>query len=255
MAPLSAPLPVTWSVPEDPVLRQRAIKSAAELDCPCLPITQAGEQALCWTAQGLELRHGQGRLQVDFLAPALRYRLQHGGGIRQPLARAAGLKPGRRPLIADATAGLGIDGFILASLGCRVVLLERSPSLAALLRDGLARAADDPELGAIISRMQLISGDSCRLLSQLDVPPETVYLDPMYPGHGSKSALNRQSLRLIRLLVGDDPDSDALLTAALATASERVVVKRPKGAPLVAGRKPSHEITMKNSRYDVYLIR
>ena len=37
--------------------------------------------------------------------------------------------------------------------------------------------------------------------------------------------------------------------------ADRVVVKRPKGAPLLGERRPSHQVLMKNSRFDVYLTR
>ncbi|EKD39308.1 MAG: hypothetical protein ACD_75C00442G0001, partial [uncultured bacterium] len=33
----------------------------------------------------------------------------------------------------------------------------------------------------------------------------------------------------------------------------RVVVKRPRLAPTLTGAVPSHVITMKNSRFDIYL--
>ena len=50
-----------------------------------------------------------------------------------------------------------------------------------------------------------------------------------------------------------DLDADALLAPALAVALRRVVVKRPKGAPPLAGRTPSHVIASPNTRYDVYV--
>ena len=77
-------------------------------------------------------------------------------------------------------------------------------------------------------------------------------MDPMYP-HRRKSALNSQAMRLLRGIAGDDDDCPSLLEQALAVATNRVVVKRPKGAPTIDGRSPSHEILMKNSRFDVYL--
>ena len=39
--------------------------------------------------------------------------------------RAVGLKGGGTPAVLDATAGLGADAFVLASLGCAVRLVER----------------------------------------------------------------------------------------------------------------------------------
>jgi 16S rRNA (guanine1516-N2)-methyltransferase len=49
--------------------------------------------------------------------------------------------------VLDATAGLGKDAFVLASLGCQMTLIERQPLIAALLEDGLARARADEEVG------------------------------------------------------------------------------------------------------------
>jgi 16S rRNA (guanine1516-N2)-methyltransferase len=74
----------------------------------------------------------------------------------------------------------------------------------------------------------------------------------MYP-HRHTSALNKQEMRIIRALVGDDIDAAALLETALTIATNRVVVKRPKGAPELNARRPAHIIEMKNSRFDVYL--
>ena len=43
--------------------------------------------------------------------------------------------------------------------------------------------------------------------------------------------------------------------AALALASHRVVVKRPRNAPVVTGRPPSHALEGKSSRYDIYALK
>ena len=59
-------------------------------------------------------------------------------------------------------------------------------------------------------------------------------------------------MRLFQPLVGGDLDAPALLEAALALASHRVVVKRPRKAPAIEGAKPSHVLEGKSSRYDVY---
>ena len=81
--------------------------------------------------------------------------------------------------------------------------------------------------------------------------PEVVYLDPMYP-HRSKSALVKKEMRALRALVGDDEDASLLLQAARQCALKRVVVKRPKGAPLIDDTKPSGNVQSKNTRYDIY---
>ena len=112
---------------------------------------------LVYTEKGLQIQLKQDKkskslviLYVDFLSDALNYRRQHGGGIKQALARAVGIKPGIRPSILDATAGLGQDSFLMATLGCKVTMVERSPLIAALLYDGLERATASIDLKKIV---------------------------------------------------------------------------------------------------------
>jgi len=192
-------------------------------------------------------------IYIDFLAGKNGYRKRKNLTIKQPLAKAVGIKPGLRPSIFDATAGLGGDGFFLAASGCSITLCERSPILAILLKDGLERAKYDENTSQIITdNIILWEGNSTAVLKNLVEKVSTVYMDPMYP-HRSKSALNKQEMRVIRNVVGDDLDSDTLLETAIEYAEKRVVVKRPKGAPYVAEQKPSFEVAMKNSRFDIYL--
>ncbi|MEN8199600.1 MAG: class I SAM-dependent methyltransferase [Thermodesulfobacteriota bacterium] len=256
--PWSSPSAAVTSVHESPLLRQKAEVLARKMQLPL--VEKKGSQAidllLRYTEDGLQLELGgslSGVLRVDFLSDSLSYRRQKGGGIKQALARAVGIKPGVRPSILDATAGLGKDAFLLAALGCSVTMVERSPLLAALLEDGLQRASQEEELQGIVDRLSLIQGDSTEIITKHRPPAETIYLDPMYP-HSKKSALNRQEMRIIRKLVGDDQDAAGLLETALGHAKRRVVVKRPKGAPLLTDKSPSHVIKMKNSRYDVYML-
>jgi len=128
------------------------------------------------------------------------------------------------------------------------------PLLAALLADGLERAEENQELQqTVLNKLTLLQGDATHIMAGLKNQPDTIYLDPMYP-HKRKSALNKQEMRIIRSLVGDDHDAGKLLDSALLHACNRVAVKRPKGAPLLNEKQPSHAIIMKNSRYDVYMV-
>ncbi|TOM58423.1 16S rRNA (guanine(1516)-N(2))-methyltransferase, partial [Vibrio parahaemolyticus] len=89
--------------------------------------------------------------------------------------------------VIDATAGLGRDAFVLASLGCRVRMLERHPVVAALLDDGLQRGYQDAEIGKWLKeRMSLIHASSITALKEVTHAPDVIYLDPMYP-HRQKS--------------------------------------------------------------------
>ncbi len=205
---------------------------------------------------GLQLQllgpQAPGPVRVDFVEGGAAHRRQFGGGSGQMIAKAVGIQPGIRPSVLDATAGLGRDAFVLATLGCEMLLCERQPLIAALLEDGLARARDDAEVRPIVTRMRLLHRNAIELMSQWkDEPPQVIYLDPMFP-HREKSALVKKEMRLFRPLVGDDLDAGALLEQALALASHRVVVKRPRKAPAIDGPKPGYSLEGKSSRYDIY---
>ncbi|PJC85095.1 16S rRNA methyltransferase [Vibrio sp. HA2012] len=221
--------------------------------------------ALVLTAQRLELRKldepRMGAIYVDLVGGAAGHRRKFGGGKGQAIAKAAGLNKGVTPSILDATAGLGRDAFVLASLGCRVQMVERNPVVAALLEDGLKRAMQDPDIGDWVSeRMSLLHASSHDALETLAeqksfIYPDVVYLDPMYPHpeNKKKTALVKKEMRVFQSLVGADADADALLEPALRLAEKRVVVKRPDYAPWLAEKKPSMVIETKKNRFDVYV--
>lgn len=105
------------------------------------------------------------------------------------MAKAVGIKSGYLPTVIDATAGLGRDAFVLASIGCRVRLVERHPVVRLLLQDGLQRAYADSEIGEMLQQnMQLLPVSHIAQLNPALDCVDVVYLDPMYP-HKPKSAL------------------------------------------------------------------
>jgi len=236
-----------------PELRPVAQALAQRLDLPCLELPLEG-LILQLGEDGLELRDTRpgapGAVGVDFGRLARRT-----GSIRgESVARAVGLR-GNEPLsVLDATAGLGRDAFVLASLGAEVRMVERSAVVAALLADGLARAGRDPNLAAAASRMTLIEGDARTLMAELaeQARPDVVYLDPMYPEEGTKGQVKKE-MQLLRQLLGPDPDVTPLFETALACARRRVVVKRPRRAPPLPGAKPSHSLEGRSTRFDVYV--
>ena len=132
--------------------------------------------------------------------------------------------------------------------------MERSPIIAALLRDGLDRALSNNNTRPIAERMQLRVGDATTIINQLAEQecPDVIYLDPMYP-HRSKSALVKKEMRMLRALVGEDPDAPQLLETALRAARTRVVVKRPRLAEVLPGITPSHTLVGSTTRFDVYM--
>jgi 16S rRNA (guanine1516-N2)-methyltransferase len=221
-----------------------------------LPLEGDAELALQMGPLGLQLAElgpdAPGPIRAEFVEGTMAHRRQFGGGNGQTVAKAVGLQSGARPTLVDATAGLGRDAFELARLGCTVTLIERVPVIAALLEDGLRRAREDAELGPIAEPIRLLGGDAIELLRTWpDEPPEVIYLDPMFPLR-EKSALVKKEMRVFRAVAGDDDDAPALLAAALALATHRVVVKRMRKAPAIEGAKPGYALEGKTSRFDVY---
>lgn len=194
-----------------------------------------------------------GGIFVDFADGAVAHRRKFGGGRGQAIAKAVGLKQGQTPFVIDATAGLGRDGFVLASLGCKVELVERHPVVYLLLADGLKRAYKDDEIGIWMQqRMHLLDVSGISTLEEQQHFADVVYLDPMYP-HREKSALVKKEMRVFQSLVGADLDADKLLKPALAIAQKRVVVKRPDYAENLDNLKPSTVIATKKNRFDIYV--
>ena len=191
-------------------------------------------------------------LKCDFLQGPVNHRLLFGGGLGQHLPKAVGMKGAQSPTIIDATAGLGRDAFLLASLGSEITLIERSNSMHELLTAGMeaARQAGGQHKD-IIDRMTLIHGDSIALLPHMQA--DVVLVDPMHPPR-KKSALVKAEMRAIRDIVGLDEDQQLLVETALAVAKKRVVLKWPaKAAPLAGLRPASYQIIGKSIRYDVFI--
>ncbi len=193
----------------------------------------------------------------DFVQGKNRHRFQYGGGKGQLIAKAVGISGAAYPSVLDATAGLGGDAFVLASLGCRVQMLERSHVVHELLRSGLANAGmiESVELRPVIDRMTLIEGDALQWLGRQEQGfVDVIYLDPMFPTR-EKSAQVKREMQFFHQVVGPDEDSDALLALAQEKAEYRVVVKRGLRSPLLSNREPTYQLKGKSSRYDVYVNR
>ena len=227
-----------------------------------LPLTDSSGPGFCYL---LTMRDSRLELQsridpnatpltIDFLSGPTYYRFVNDRRINQPLAKAAGIKSGYRPTVLDATAGFGEDAFVLAALGCRITMIERSGVIWALLADAISRCSGNAIVQQVFDQNATLKlADSIEYMNNTEKSYDTVYLDPMYPSPPT-SPLNKQKMRILRDLVGDDSDGGELLTAALLRAQKRVAVKRPARGEHLDGRKPSYSISSKSSRYDIYLI-
>lgn len=199
-------------------------------------------------AEGLALVGDGMVLRADFVRLLPRLRPDRLG--RELLVRAARVRGVESPTAVDATAGLGEDSLLLAAAGFAVTMFEKDPVIAALLRDALERAARVPELAPVVERMTLVEGDSVAGLRRLGFSPDVVFLDPMFPER-TKSAAVKKKFQLLHHLEHPCENEAELVEAALDARPRKVVIKRPPKGPLLAGIKPSYQVSGKAVRYDV----
>lgn len=247
-------------LPTFPGLEEPAMLLAQQLNLPLTLSQQVFyDYLLIMTPDyiGLQKREGSSLpLYVDFLSGKKSYRSQHTSIKNEALARAMGLKGKTNPKIVDATGGLAGDAFTLAALGFEITLLERSSIIYVLVADGIRRAQQDSRIAPSVNRLRLVHADAIPWFQHLKAHerPEIIYLDPMFPER-RKSALPRQEMLILHDIVGADADAGELLKAALACATKRVVVKRPRlAAVLVMNPAPSFSLSGSSSRFDIYLI-
>jgi 16S rRNA (guanine1516-N2)-methyltransferase len=166
------------------------------------------------------------------------------------LAQALGRKT---KTVVDATAGWGQDSLAMFRMGYEVLSIERSLVMAELLADGFSRLSKQGWMQQLnLAPPQLLTGNAIEILEQLDIQPDCIYLDPMFPPKPKKSALAKKSIMVLRDLVGDDIDKEQLFATAFKMAGKRVVVKSPDYAEPLGG-KPNESFQGKLLRYDVYL--
>ena len=188
-------------------------------------------------------------LRVDFSQPEFLTRLRGAGKKTELVARA--VKAGGGVRVLDCTAGLARDAFVLASLGCKVTLVERSRVVSTLLLDGLKRAKKVPELASAANRIKLTIADSLVLMAQTSLEYDVIYIDPMFPEKPGAAAVRGPMQHLQRFL-GTDEDAMALLSVALEVGCSRVVLKRPPQGDWISPIQPTHVFKNKNSRYEVF---
>lgn len=235
-----------------------AVKSRLLADHLGLPLVvddaEKADFSLQYDAAGLILGSSDkamgNPIWVDFVTGANAHRRKYGGGKQQDIARAVGVLKKAHVRVLDATAGLGRDAFVLASLGCDVTLIEKNKIIHSLLKDGIDRALADVETAGVAQRMHLIQLDTLQYRPE-DI--DVVYLDPMFPP-SQKSAKVKKELRYLHHIVGYDGEgADRLLDWAMQYALKRVVVKRPRLAAPLAGQKPTLAFEGKSGRFDVYV--
>ena len=191
------------------------------------------------------------KVAVKFDSAAMQHRRK--GGHNEMLGRAVGLKADRKPLIWDATGGLGRDAFVLADLGCEVTLCERVPVLAWLLDHAVQAAAVSgiDQVRGAAERISVLAGDSKTLRAPAG---SVIYLDPMFPDRKKAAAVKKEAVMLQHLADQVD-DGESLWQWAWEQPVERIVVKRPLRAPILGHIRPAHTLKGKSVRFDVFTRR
>lgn len=203
----------------------------------------------------------QSPIVVDFINPKMRHRV--GRGVDgEAIVKAVGIKQSQRNGIKvfDFTAGLGTDAFLLACAGFSVVAYERDPAIYALLASGWKRWQKENGENAI--DLRFIHADAMTCSEKASV----IVLDPMFEDDAleGKSKPKKEMATLRAYLASQTEnrtktDTSAvaanLLLHAQATASTRVIVKRPIGSPSLPGPAPAGKREGKSARYDIYPCR
>jgi len=199
----------------------------------------------------LSLITEQGNLYVDFLDNALYNRISKLKVANELIARACGLHKRSRPIILDATAGLGNDAYILANFGAKLILIEENPFIFKLLEDGIWRLQAS-SLPCKNNFLKIYNKSAQEIIPQIcnNMQPDIIYLDPMFEKI-KKNTASKKEMQILQNLIATQ-NTDNLLELAL-TYAAKVVVKRARKGGFLANKKPNHQIIGSANRFDVYL--
>ena len=199
-----------------------------------------------------ELGQPKSPVSVDFDSPQLRARMKRLSARSELLLRALGGKAGET--VVDMTTGLGSDTWLLATFGYTVYACERSPTLYAMLEDGLQRVRASQGLSQasnVANNIRLRNLDSS-LSVQFSWGAKYAVIDPMFPVK-RKQALASGDMQMLQRFVGRGGSVDSLLQAAKAQGIRRAVVKRAlRSRERYALLKPLYSLEGRSTRFDVF---
>ena len=208
----------------------------------------------------IQLTRDANGVLVEITAPKLQFHhsfvqgplLHRAGQANQALLRACSNKQRSIRSVLDLTAGWGIDALTLARHGKTVLMLERSPTLYAIVAHSLACLTESACASAVAGRLAIENIDA---LDYLQGPNgdsyDCIYLDPMFPPHKSGAKPSKQ-MQILQLLA-ENHHIEACFELARRLARKRVVVKRPLKAPTLTGDQPDLVKREKTIRFDTYL--
>lgn len=195
---------------------------------------------------------------IDILNDEILWRLRHSGRSSEPVCKAV-IGKLEKPLVFDATAGLGRESLILQNSGANVYMFERNPIIYLMLFASLHNSKSSEKLNHLKNSLPILSpyGSVLEVQEKKELPciPDVVYYDPMFPQR-KKSALVKREMRIFHELVGFDEDTVETANALLKVCKHHLVVKRPSNeAPLELNEKRSSFIDGKACRFDCYYVK
>lgn len=196
-------------------------------------------------------------IYIDFTNATWARRLVNISSRTELAAKAVAINKQDDIRVFDANAGLGQDSFVFAALGAKVLSCERSPLAFCLLTDALQRAQHDALVSEIAQRIDLVWDDALvRLKNNALGEVQSIYLDPMFP-EKKHQALAKKEMQVFQQLIGADEDAEQLIASALdylcaEESCTRVVIKRPRLAPVVFPEKLGRQLLGNSTRFDIY---
>lgn len=147
--------------------------------------------------------------------------------------------------ILDVTAGWCRDSFILAQNNYHVAAIEQSELIYYLSYFSLKKYLKQHQLN-----LELHHANAFNHLQQLNILPDAIYLDPMFPS-SKQQAKNKKEIQLLQA-VTSNVDIEQLFDLSLKKATQRVVVKRPLHSDFLNHLKPNFQFKGKTIRFDIY---
>lgn len=150
-------------------------------------------------------------------------------GESDPMLDSARMSEGNSVL--DCTAGLGTDALVFAvkgGLNAKITAVESSPSLAALLSEGLAYYTSGvEEINAAMRRVNVLNQHHLDVLRSLpDGSMDIVYFDPMF----REPLMDSSAIRPLRWFANSDPLTEESIREAVRVARKTVVLKEKQGS-------------------------
>lgn len=133
--------------------------------------------------------------------------------------------------VLDCTAGLGTDALVFAVKGgpnAKITAVESSPSLAALLKEGLANYASAvSEINDAMRRVEVLNRNHLEVLRSLpDQSVDIVYFDPMF----REPLMDSSAIRPLRWFANSEPLAGESIQEAVRVARKSVVLKEKRGS-------------------------